>query len=1123
MRHGIGSSGVRRSRAAGSLPSLALGLARQWWPQLAALACGCGVVAATIAGAVGVGDAMQRGLAGLAVARLGRIDAAVMGDDFFRARLADELAADGRAVSAPPARLVPAVVLEAAVDAAGSPDGRRRTCRTTLLACDDPVALGFEPPPGPLEPDCVAINPVLAEALSVRVGDFIVLRIADRSEVPADSPLGRRTGRATGRRLRVGQLLEATGLGAFSLRPTQVTPPLLVATLETAQAILRRGDVANAIFAVPDGPSAHRHDLSIAAVLRERLRPTMEDYGLSFDLPADAAAGEPAAARLTSRRLILAPEADAAAARVLAPLGGQPSLVFLANAMAVTDGGKATIPYSTVLGIESTSLPVGDLVDDAGAPLAMPGPDEIVIDRWMADDLAKQGRPVVVGDPLEIRFFLPEALHGRIEEASRTLRVSGIAAMRGAAVARTLVPEVEGVSDEKSIADWDPPFPFDAGRVRTTPPHDEDDRYWKEHGTTPKAFVSLETARGIAGSRFGRSTAWHVPWPAGRPAAELRTSLAAAIRAEPMGLKVVPLRQLAVAAAKGSTPFGGLFLALSSFVVVAGLLLEWLLFRLLVAARRRDVGILAAVGWPPSRIASLLMLVGGAAAVVGTAAGTAIAPFWSRLLLASLAGSWNAAVAAGSSQAFGNEMPSWHAVWPGALAAAAVSCAALFCAARRAAGMPPLVLLRGSGDPAAAGRPVVPRLLGRGRVIRTLPQLAWRGIASNRGRALSVAAIVALAEFLIVAVSSFALGPPSRPDDRAAPTGGWTHIATFGAPTGIDPSAPAVRESLGLTDDEQKVIAACSIARLRSNAGDDASCTNLYAAVRPTVIGLGPAFIDRGGFRFVAHAPLGAGSSNPWQLLERDAPAGGKSDAGPAPLPAILDLATAQWALKIGGVGATFTVPGDDGEPIRLEVVGLLEPGILQGFVLVAEKNFERMFPARSGYSLALVEAPADASLRGGVADAIAAAWADAGVTVQPALARLASLSAVQNTFLAAFQSLGMLGLLLGTAGVAAVQIQGVIERIGQFGLLQAIGFPFARIRGLVVIETILMVGLGLAVGGLAGVLTVLVTTAGRRAALPLGWIATTCLVTLAVAAIAGLVAARRAARVALRESLGAP
>jgi len=388
--------------------------------------------------------------------------------------------------------------------------------------------------------------------------------------------------------------------------------------------------------------------------------------------------------------------------------------------------------------------------------------------------------------------------------------------------------------------------------------------------------------------------------------------------------------------------------------------------------------------------------------------------------------------------------------------------------------------------------------------LRTLPGLAWRGLRHGQSRAFSVAAIVACAEFLIVAVSSFALHPPLRPHERDSPTGGWTFIASFGNPTGIDPADPVARESLGLSDAERETLSRCTIARIRSSAGDDASCVNLYAPSQPTVLGVGGAFIDRGGFQFVGHAPLDG--SNPWTLLDRE---GGPAAA----IPVIIDQATAQWALKLGGVGAIFELPVDDGRA-RFEIVGLLEPGILQGFLLVSERNFERLFPQASGYAMALVDAGvADRAAADRTADAIAAAWADASVTVTRTIDRLTSLQAVQNTFLAGFQALGTLGLVLGAAGVAAVQFQSVLERLGSLGLMAAVGFTAARLRLVVVLETLLMVALGLAVGTLAGCLAVVPAFTGGRAGVPIGWIACTWGLTLAAAVLAGFAAARRVVR----------
>ncbi len=1129
-----------------SFTRLAAVLARQWWPQIAALAAACGVVATTIAGALCVGGSMEAGLRQLAVGRLGRINAALVGETFMTGEIASRLAERSR--HGGPAALVPALVMPVTVSAGGS------TARATLLACNDPAGLGFEPTPPPLPPAGILINPPLAATLGVAAGDAVVLRLPKRSGVPADNPLGRRTGESDGRRLPVSAVLPPQGIGSFSLRPVQATGPLVVTSLEVAQRILRRGNLVNAVFAVgmPAGDDA-------AAWLREMMEPSLADFGLRLE----AATTEPESLRLVADRLILAPAVDHASQSLLGPLGGQPTLVFLANALTPLNGlvpATASVPYSTVLGIPSTTLPVGGLEDEAGAPLPLPDDEEIIIDRWMADDLAAQGRPVVVGDTLRLSLFQPETVHGRVTEMTADLRISGIAAMRAAAIARETVPEVEGITDEDSIANWDPPFPFDASRVRTTPPHDEDDRYWKSHQATPKAFVSLATARRLAGSRFGDTTAWLIPAHTVPDPAAVEAQLAAALPASAMGLRVLPLRADAEAASRGSTPFGSLFLALSSFVIAAGLLLEGLLFALLVAARRRDLGILAAVGFAPARVARLLLTVGGIAAVAGVVAGTLLGPLWARALLAWLGAAWTAEVEAGAGGAFTGATPAAGPLVGGAAAALGISLAALGFAAWRAAAIPPLRLLRG-GDvgPSAPGQRrwgtkvvagvglgVAAVAVGFGRTaaptaalglfftagfgglagllamvrlwlaagpspaaVRSLGQLARRNLAFAPGRAFSVAAIVASASFLIVAVSAFVQRPPDDTTARSSPTGGWTDIVSFGAATSVDPSDPQAEGGLGITAAEEDLLAHCTIQRLRSSGGDDAACTNLYATLRPTVIGVGPGFVARGGFSFAAHAASTAAedmaTANPWLLLEQP------RTGGTAAIPAILDQATAAWGLKLGGVGAKFTVPDDEGQLVEFEIVGLLEPGILQGLVLVAERDFERMFPERSGYGMALVDASGVAAdRRGKVATALAAAWADAGISITSATDRLASLQAVQNTFLSGFQALGTLGLLLGTAGVAAVQLQSVFERIGPLTVLRAVGFALGRVRWMLVLETLTTVMVGLGVGILAACLAVAPALAGGEARLPLRWIAITTGTSLAAAVLAAGFAASR-------------
>ena len=67
-----------------------------------AVACGVAVGAAVLTGALLVGDSMRGSLRRLTLDRLGRIDEVLLADRFFRAKLADELAAEPGFPAAPP-------------------------------------------------------------------------------------------------------------------------------------------------------------------------------------------------------------------------------------------------------------------------------------------------------------------------------------------------------------------------------------------------------------------------------------------------------------------------------------------------------------------------------------------------------------------------------------------------------------------------------------------------------------------------------------------------------------------------------------------------------------------------------------------------------------------------------------------------------------------------------------------------------------------------------------------------------------------------------------------------------------------------------------------------------------
>jgi ABC-type antimicrobial peptide transport system permease subunit len=137
---------------------------------------------------------------------------------------------------------------------------------------------------------------------------------------------------------------------------------------------------------------------------------------------------------------------------------------------------------------------------------------------------------------------------------------------------------------------------------------------------------------------------------------------------------------------------------------------------------------------------------------------------------------------------------------------------------------------------------------------------------------------------------------------------------------------------------------------------------------------------------------------------------------------------------------------------------------------------------------------------------------AEEGFDVVDAREQLAQFLAVQNTYLSTFQSLGALGLLLGTIGLAVVQLRSVLERRGELALMRAGGFGRGRLTWMVIWENaVLLVG-GLAVGCFAASVALIPQWMPHGASVP--WATLTVL--LGTIAIVGVAAGWLATRQAL-------
>lgn len=1154
---------------------------RHHWRIHVAVALGVVAATAVLTGALAVGDSVRFSLKHLTLDRLGRIDEVLIVDRFLRQELASELAAQPKFkelyASATPAILFPSATAESAGEK------RRLAANVQVLGVEPAfweLSVGAARPkqsPGDGE---VVLNAPLAEELNVKVGNTLVLRFGKADQVPADSPLGRRSGEvASLAELKVSEIIPAEGLGRFSLQPSQIAPRSAFVSLASLQGALEVAGKANAIFVGGLNPNEPAPPTSSAA-LAKLLTPQLADYGLALT-HVEMKFGEGDAARtifdyysLTSDRMLLDAAADRMAQRAFAGEHAQPLLTYLANDIQKVEPGAAAegkgIPYSTIAAIDPEAG--GPLVDSEGKPLPRLADDEIVLTSWAAED-----QKAKVGDTIRVTYFEPETTHGDERERSEEFRVAAIVPLTEPAIAFSrresavyeqpptpvndtdLTPTVKGITDQESMANWDPPFPFDRSRLR-----DQDDTYWENHRTTPKAFVSLRTGQRLWGSRFGNVTSFRIPAAPGMTAEKLEQQFLkeVATSGERLGLDFVPIKRQGLAASAGTTPFDVLFLLLSMFIIASALMLVWLLFRLGVEQRAGEIGLLLALGWSRPQVRRLFVLEGSVVAAAGAALGVLGGIGYAWLMITGLRTWWVGAIAS----PFLLLHVSWLSCAIGFLAGLSVSVITIWFSMGRVKRAVVRSLLAGEivhnsksqisnpKSPIAllvtaailflaalalafyaatlGGETQAVAFMGAGAALLTalllftiaqlrsagrrstliggaaLSRLAFRNAGRNVGRSAATIALMASAAFLIVAVSAFRM----RPTDQGV--GGFDLLAESSQPIFDDLNSEAGRRSL--LSDKAAALAGSTVLALRLKAGDDASCRNLYQPSQPRILGVTPQMIEYfddaqlpARFAFSASAADSpTEKANPWRLLARPTPA-------KEPVPVVLDQNTAMYSLRLyGGVGQKFDVTYADGTKVVFRVAGLLSNSVLQGSLLIGEGDFQRLFPQISGYRFFLIRTPAGKATE--IAGLLEDQLSDQGFDATSSRDRLTDLLAVQNTYISTFQSLGALGLVLGTFGLAAVQLRSVFERRKELALLRATGFRRRRLGEMVLLENLLLLVGGLALGTVAALLAVLPQMIFGGASVPLVDLLLMLAVVLVVGVATGMIAVRATLRAPL-------
>ncbi len=1086
-----------------------------------AVALAVAIGTAILAGALMVGSSVRGSLRSLTLDRLGAIDFAAVGDRYFRESVPDALEGfDGAAA---------AILVRGSAE---HPDSGARASRVRIHGVDSAFWRFYEVGDMPTGARDVAVNRQLAAELGVQAGEDILLRIHTDTLVPAESVMGRKSDNVRLIRLRISTVLGDRGPGRFGLSPQQQLPYNAFVSMEVLQRALERPGRANALFL-----AGGTREVAIEA-WREAF--SLEDAALAVkNLPAGGGL------LIETERVVLdrpAVEAIGAAAEDTG-FASDEVLTYLAN---VIEANGRTVPYSTVTAL-SAWPPSLRLAGDGGS--AGPAPGEIVLNAWTADDLG--ARP---GDAVTLTYYVvgPDST---LETASHRFRLAGIVGMEGAALDSSYAPTFKGMSDRARISNWDPPFPMDLRLIR---PRDED--YWDRYRASPKAFISLPDAKALWSSRFGQLTSVRVQPPANMPAEAAATRFADALsrRLDPaaFGLSLQPVKLAGLAASSGSTDFSGLFLGFSLFLIGSAAILVALLFRLGVERRAREIGLLLATGHTPGMVRRLLMAEAAVLAIAGCLVGIPGAIAYAQAMLYGLSTWWSGAV--------GGTFLEFHFRWQdsaiGATSTLALTLTSVRLSLRKLVRLSPNALLSGKVSPLTTGTGQVrtARRLRRagavlavlavallamslggnsaarlgafygagtlalaasltffrslllapprdGQALAGIDQLGFRNGGRNPTRSVLSTALVACASFMIVTVAMNRHDVRSQQPTRDSGDGGFRLMAESDIPFfqhRIDEAAT----DLG---------ASARMFPIRIRAGEDASCLNLYQPSNtpllgvqetlisnPTLMGVQETLIRRGGFAFQGTlAETEEERRNPWLLLKKDF--GG-------PVPVFADGNSATWILRLS-LGDEMSVEDSRGRPRQLILAGLLSRSIFQSELVLAESNFLNLYPGHSGYQGLLVETDSDA-----VATELEVAFADEGLDAVRTSDRLAGYLVVENTYLSTFRTLGGLGLLLGTLGLAVVMVRSVLERRGELALLEALGFARGSISRLILAENSFLLVFGVASGTAAALIAVAPHLASGEADPP--W--ASLLSTLAAIILLGLLAGAAAVALSLRAPL---
>ena len=1010
------------------------------------------IIASTIlTGSLVVGDSVKRTLQDQAKQRLGKIQIALeQHDRFFRSDLGKQLQLNSKIHFAPLLKINAAGYTE---NEQGQTSNRANNIQ--LIGIDDnfwhQAMLKADRAPTIGENEAL-INRALARQLNLKEGDEFRLRIAKPSILPRDAPLSVAEDLTVRLRLSVAKITSSSSeLANFNLRPGASPPYNVFVPLSWLQTEAELPNRANILIG-SGGESANQLVKKANQILKTSWRLTDAELEIVENRKTSII-------DIRTDRIFL----DKRTLR--ATHGSDTALTYIANN--IQNGDQAT-PYSMITAVSPNFM--GDQT---------PKGDQILITQWLAEDLG--AKP---GDKLKVDYYIL-GLNRQLKERSHIFTVKGIVPTEKPGW-RELMPNFPGIVDRDNLRDWNPGIDFDSGRVR-----DKDEEFWKKHRGTPKAFIALNTGQKLWANRYGEATTIRYPFTESKTE-EIKLSLRKKLKPADIGLVFRDVRTEALTG-KSANDFGGLFIGLSFFLVLSALILMGLLFAFGIEQRTTQIGTLMAIGFTGKSVRNLLLAEGLALATLGAGLGAWVGLGYTQALVKLLNSDWGGAI--------GNGTISYHyeplTIVYGILGGLFVALLTIWLTVRKLSRTKAITLLQRETTPSdntrtsrkavitaticflgaivlgivlkdAQGQMKAGGFFGAGIMLlisclclchcylkklattggdsfTNLTSMGWRSSARRSGRSLACIGLLACGVFLLVAVGAFRIDPKEGAGENWSGTGGFALYGQSDVPLLYDLNTKIGREKMGLNGE-------VNLVQLRVREGDDASCLNLNQTTEPRLLGVNPDQLSkRNAFTFA--------KGKSWEVLKQ------RTDNA---VPAVVDMNTGMWALHVK-VGDTIDYPKESGGTFKIRIAGFISNSMLQGDLIISEKDFVEQFPSASGYRVFLINSKNPKK----TSEELSYALEDYGLELTKSVDRLTAFSQVQNTYLDIFQILGAMALLLGSVGLGVVVLRNVMERRGELALLQAIGFKKFSLYWMMLAEHGGLLILGILGGTLSALLAV--------------------------------------------------